>query len=1442
MLQFKEFDPKTGKSLTDYNPAGDRTPRVKEVKNSYLETWLETHQIEPAGLYVANFYDGVNDTDRRRREAEGKVLIFTSGGSGYFTDPICANLIATGDPIRKIQPIYADSQRAAHNAVAYGSLVVSDGKATAQTKQGGRILIIDDEKRSCGRATLVDRDGRQIPAQDLENLFDKMGDGTMLVPTSIVRELMLDKEIILAIDRGLQHKNDELGDLGDWIDDAFGDSLDPDLANRLLAEYKANGKISNYQVPQATAKSIARAIDNVARSSVLQFRAATPDLPGIAKGTVASSFWCKRLGVDAIVSTNDIKGDDGRLKQPGILDLDRGLWIERKIKAEWSNQTVGSQVKGTIPTATLNEFNPMMAAKAAELADIAIDNWQVAEKFVEQEDRKRARNLIVDPPDGIERVQTERRNNQESVYKILKADRYGQLNQLPNISRQLKQSLRRDRLDVATSGITVPAAIAQHHSKLEPWEVCNRDLPHGAIVAYYRSPFPNVGAAAIAINNLDALRDGDLEAFNKQGVIYLNPWTAKNIAITDFDGDRNGCFVGYVGDEDLPDRLRAELCDSGNGGNRYEAGRAALAQIITQPDLERATYPLAVKELIESNAPEKKPLPIAKAKKADHPWHEDESLTEAIWRAWEVTANNPTGKVANQAIVLQSLAAETIYIDPAKKPALLKQIAKAYAGIPIEAIPSDEYLIGQGLPAMELGENILKIVEAAGNIDRQLPDRRVAFAERNLQTVNALIKNYSNSAVAKNLQTAVDTAKSSNGIDDTIHDFGERLQYKKHELRLNVKKPEIYLDRDLPTNTQEPIGWAVETANEFYRGGAEQSTDLGLQEIGSENLNRRFRSLLPNVHTERQKEVVDSFARQYKTCTDAIREVKHRIVKELPEDRQPTLTIVSSTGKSLTIQRLCDVDRDGTSPVWDLGDGATTARFEILRNQDEDGKEQYVTYLSKDNGQRRKIGFVTPESAVVNQLSKFPIENIDGKKCLTIDRPSIEFHPPYSLQNDIDRIFASANQVIDRLEAIVPIEQRLQYASAAWRTSAGMGMATKVFPDRLAAYLDRVPSITLNHPTVAALELEHSAEIVIRFDRDPNISLIAPDGSTQDLGMSTYGDSPLISPGTVVRARISRPLDPKIRIATENGEFVVTPAPNITQGAIEPTMGNFILKPGADRIEVSYLKDGNQPVILGVLGRELVNKESRKNLSGSERFSGTMSRGVKTGILEIQVLESIAHQPVAAIDRGESIPLPPEYQPVQPEKLPPSQAVRCGKTEATPTEDRGEDRYHPSAGELREMYSAANLAGDTIAMSKIKKLGIELNDLYGNRAPDDYRNPVVAIVAGEDPSYDRTAMEIANEQITKPSSKSSQMNRYNPSVGELRVSYLAKQASNDPVGMAKIIKLGQTLANFYPHEGKAPDDYQHPAVSIGLNERELLLSVQAKDRQADGFNNSQHYR
>jgi hypothetical protein len=1332
MLQFQEFDLKTGKNLTDFSPDGERTLKTKQVENCYLEKWLQTHRIEAQSLYVANFYNGVNDSDRKRLETQGKYLICTSGKSGYFTDRTTADLIAKGDKSRNIRPIYADGKRSAHNAVAYGSLVVSDGKAAAQTKSGNtRILIIDDEQRSIGSTPLIDREGRKIPTKELAHLYDKMGDGTMLASTKLLRGLLLDKEVLLAIDRGLQQSEDiadeELGDLGAWIDEAFGDSYNPDLAGKLLEEFKHTGRISNYSVDLQTAQAIENKIDRLARSAVLQFRAATPDFPGIAKGTVATSSWCERLGVDAIVSTNDIKGDDGRLKEPGIIELESFWWVNRKIKAEYSNQSVGAQVKGTIPNATLNELNPMMAVKAAELADVAIDNWQVAAKFVAKEEARHERELVIDTPEGIDGVDDdEPRNNRSTLAALLSADKYGQLTQLPNIGRQLNKSLRRDRLDVATSGIVVPAAISQHHSKLEPWEICNRDLPHGAIVAYYRSPFPNVGAAAIAINNLEVLCDRDREAFTKQGIVYLNPWTAKHIAITDFDGDRNGFFVGYLANDNLPRQLREQL---GNlpltGSERYEAGRKVLAQIILQPDLEPGKFPLSVKEFIEANSPDRKPLPIAKAKKADHPWHEGESLTQAIWRAWDITANNPTGKVANQSIILQSLASETVYIEPQRKPSLLKQIGAAYSEIPIEAIPNDEYLIDRGLPPMQLAEKIENIVQASKQLDRLPVAERLAFAELNLGNVNRLLKSYCDSAVAKSLQTAVDTAKSSVGIDEAIHQFGERLQYKSHLLRQNVKKPDIYLSRDLPTNTQEPIGWAVETANQFYNAGLQHQ----LQEIESEDLNKRFRSLVPITHNDGQKAVVDEFARQYRNCTKAIGQVRDRLNKELPQDQQPTLTIVSSSGRSFEVQRLCDADTMGNSPVWNLVDGENDTKFEIYRNRDNDIKEDYIVCLAIDPATKITIGYVTPESATINNLDKYKIGGLDGKKCLSVSNSTIEFHPPFALENDVDAVFASADLVLSELENSIPNDKRMQYASAAWHSSAGMGMATKIFANEISQHLDNVPPIALNRPTAAALELRDGVQLAIRFERDLHVSAISANGSTIDLGLSTYGDSPLITPGTVVAAKVVRPLDPKIHIRTELGEFVVNPAPAISQIQIEDFSGKFAFDRRGKDIAVDYLGSGGRRIPIGVLGRELINKESKAKLnSGTHLLKGTLSRGLSEKILEIQVQRLIDHQPVARIDRGELMPLPQQSMPLK------SHAPAVSS-----------ERHYPTAGELRQLYGVAELAGDVAKMAEIKSLGVLLNDIYpdGDRAPDDFAHWAVEIPVPE-------------QEITEPPSRSTE--------------------------------------------------------------------------------------
>jgi hypothetical protein len=1297
MLSFQEFDLKTGKSLTDFNPKTERIQRVKQVENCYLEKWLQTHQIEPQGLYVARFYNGVNDSDRLRLEARGKYLICTNGESGYFTDRRTARVIAQGDDRGFIQPIYADGKRSAHNAVAYGSLIVSDGQAAIQTKSGNsRILIIDDEHRSSGATQLKDRDGRMVPASQLADLYDKMGDGTMLTSTELLRGLLLDREVLLAIDRGLRQtadlQDDELRDSGD---------LEPELAEQLLREFRTTGRIATYFVDLQSAREIERQIDRIARSAVLQFRAATPDLPGIAKGSLATSEWCERLGVNAIVSNNDIKGDDGRLKQPGILELKSFWWVNRKIKAEYSLQSVGPQLKVTIPEATLKEFNPIMEAKASALAEVAVDNWQVAARFVAKEEGRHQRELI-DTVEG---------ENGRPLYQILKADRYGQLNQLPSISRQLNKSLRRDRLDLATNGIEVPAAIAQHHSKLEPWEICNRDLPHGAIVAYYRSPFPNVGAAAIGINNLEVLQRSDNGAFDKRGVAYLNPWTAKHIAITDFDGDRNGFFVGYLSSDNLPSQLRQQLSNLPlTGEERYEAGREVLAQIILQPNLERGEFPLVVQEFIAANAPERKPLPIAKAKKANHLWHEGEPLTQAIWQAWEVTANNPTAKVANQSIVLQSLAEETVYIDSGRKIDLLKQIGAAYSEIPSQEIPSDEYLVEHGLPQMQLAANIESIVRASNEIDAQPVADRLAMAERSLAIASQLLKSYCESAVAKNLQTAVDTAKSSVGIDESIYEFGERIQYKAHQLRQHVKKPDIYLSRDLPTNTQEPIGWAVETANRLYHSGRQHQK---LQETESDNLNKHFRSLLPITHNDTQLAVIDKFARQYRNCTKAIEQVQERLYQQRPADRQPTLTIVSSLGNAFTVQRLCDADLAGDSLVWDLIDGQTNTEFQIVL--DESSPEKYAVWMAKaEVGEEKIIGFLTPDPSISSQIDKYKIQGIDGTRRLTIKQSTIEFHPPYALKNDVDLIFARASGVTDELEKSVPATERKQYASAAWHSSVGMTIATKVFADEISKHLDKVPPIALNHPSPDALKLRDGEQISIRFERDYRVLAIEPDGSVRDLGLTTYGDSPLISPGTVVTAKIVRPLDPKLQIDTELGKFVVNPSPNISQIPIEEFTGSFIFDRQDKDIGVYFLSP-TRPMMLGMLGRELINTASKANLKiGNNFLKGTLSRGANDQILEIHVTALIEHQPIVKIDRGERIPLPDRFQAKEPIE----------------TLNR---LYYPTAGELRQVYRSAELAGDIAKMLRVRDLGEQLNQVFpnGDRAPDDFSSPEITVSENE---------------------------------------------------------------------------------------------------------------
>ncbi|MEO0491117.1 MAG: hypothetical protein AAFZ49_16430, partial [Cyanobacteria bacterium J06659_2] len=577
-------------------------------------------------------------------------------------------------------PLFAHDATSPHNRVAYGSLIASDGIRSTTVPQS-RILVIDDETRDFGAEFLLDRNGNPISPDDTAALLDKMGDGTMLISTGLMQNLITEDEIerISAAEFDKAGISDDITQLDDI------DAVD------------------------AAQQTIDKRVQRLVHSTVTQFRAATPDLPGMAKGTMTTSRWADRLGVDAIISTNDIKGDDGRLSSPGFKAVSR-FWVNRKSDARYGLQSVGPQVKGTIPDATRVEFNPRMKKQAEQLAEIAAQPSRLMGLYIQQRERRVA---------STELDELQSAPKPDWLYEVGKADEKGLLTGFSKMNRKLDRFLRGRRVDVATHGIEVPSAMAQHHSQLKPWEVCNKSLPDGAVVAYYRSPFPNVGAAAIGINTHRAIKDADSEAFHKEGVAYLNPWTAKNIAITDFDRDTNGYFVGYLPNEPgFADQVRAQLAhtESYPPAAQYEAGRSLIAGLIYEAQhspetavLRAATetegFPVAVAEFVERNAPEHRPPEVKKAKKIKHPWHEEESQATATWRAWAVTANNPTGKVANAGMTLQSLAAET-QCAPDRED-LLRQIATSYQGVLIRErqgklmIPTDEQLQAKGFSAYQ---------------------------------------------------------------------------------------------------------------------------------------------------------------------------------------------------------------------------------------------------------------------------------------------------------------------------------------------------------------------------------------------------------------------------------------------------------------------------------------------------------------------------------------------------------------------------------------------------------------------------------------------------------------------------------------------------------------------------------------------------------------------
>jgi hypothetical protein len=1448
MLKFAEFDIKTGRPILEYDPVTNaQTQSYKAVDVAYLQHWLKARGLERAPLYTADFYEGINSSDNERLLKQGKHVIFTGGTSGkyvsaYFTDTATAHAILIGN--EREPPLYELGDKSAHYAVAYGSLPISDCYKDAIVKGGkGRsMLIVDDEAQSIGSKPITDVGGK--PVEDVRDLLSLMGDGTMLLPTGLMRELLLEKEVNAIIRQEIERTdrdlNAELGVVGEWLDEVTGDKVEDELVALIAAEYRANGRIGTSHVHLNAAKTINKLLDKAADESVIQFRAAITDTPGMFKGMMKTSKWCERLGVAAIVSKNCIKGNGVDLDTVGILELNKGstLWVGRKEVATWGEQSVGMQVKICIPTATEQELNPLALARAGRLTEIAVDPYLLGQKYIADDRRKKSNLAIVIDDNGEVSGQVRQK---DALADLLALDVNGEITQMPTIQRRLTEALRTSWVDAATSGVEVPSAVAQHHGKLDVWEICNRKLPHGAVVAFYRSPVPNVSAFALGVNNLD-FKDVDPESYNKRGVVYVNPWTAKEIAISDFDGDRFGQFVGYVAKDPnaFIGQMREVVSAYQSPSRRYEAFHAAMAQSIRLgTELERSTFPLSVAELAVATSLDHRPQQIKKAVKVAHEWNRqsNQPISDAIFTTWTKVAANPISKVANLGMNLQMLAQNAINTPANEKAALLHNVGIAFTKL--KNIPSDDTLINAGLPALDFANRIDRVKVLSKELPLQAVTQKSAqLITQGLAEVATILKDYAEYPVASQLQVAVDSLKSSNGINEDLFKFGLALCYQKNEVRAELKADWVYstdkspprgLSTVLPANTYEPIGEHVRAVNDIFESVLQVQRDI---KIGREDLNSAFRQIVPLSHTSQDSSMVDGYVSQYRAARDILGVATARQNEQRLEDKQPTLTITSAnSGKTFEVHRTIQAQQKNTvnkNRVWELAP-SQIYRFSIETNPTA-GTDPYLVNLI--DAQDRQISILGSTTYEMLEQGNFDLVKLDAamKQRASVKlQGRVELHPPRIMINDTDRHKAVMTQVLANLKAAISPEREDAALSAIWygnqstdrrvrNSSAGMSIATKILPDRLGAYLGVKRTLDLGSVSeYGGIIADAQTTIDLRIDNlikkegagaVPVASAILPDGSTVELG-SILKSAPPPPPGSILAGTVTRKVrDIDLVLGSEKRKVV--PSNDLASvGLIDRTSAKFAFKVGVGGVEVSAIH-GNSSTVLGTL----VPKSRDRTDTIPSSNEGSFERTLHTHQIEVHVREFVAHQPVSDILSGEPLILPRFIN----SHLPPLQPPRH---QPPPPE-----RYLPNRAEIVGWYQAAVATNNADDTQYLIQIGQQLKTAYMREPfmqgqppvetlPDDYHHATVSISIEDKQRLDSTR--------DRPSPS------YHPTRADVVKWYKAAVTVNAD-DTQYLMDLGVQLKTAYSNEpwmqghsvDRLPDEYQHPTVSISMADKQRL--------------------
>ena len=831
--------------------------------------------------------------------------------------------------------------------------------------------------------------------------------------TAVTKE----KALILIIDDESLSKDADTGTYkADWGKEPIT------LSNGITISDKAMGAIASklgdcYSLISA---DLAKALEAEAKRP-FQFRAGVPEWEGIIKGTCRSSLLCQALEVDAIVAKSSIKGDR-KTTTTGIHEVN--LYWSRKEDARFTEQKLGTQALVFFPEGVQADVLPKLKAKAESLAEAQADPRKIAQLYIERHEKRLEKSQepeveeitqLIEPELAQELGLTEiinpndRQQNpppdkeyKDWLYEVLKADLteggHCQILEMEDITKRLQEFMQSEWVDVATGGVYVPSGIAQPHNQLQEGEVSFKGLPDGAKVGIYRSPVANAANFDVFTNNLKTLRENDPEAYVQKGICYMNPSDAKRLVI-DFDGDR----VGIIPSQLTPDQ-----------------------QTQTQKEIEQ--YPTLIQEIITKNLPENKPVQVEKEKKIPRDQeHGFPNLASAAINA----ADNPTGKVANLGMRLEALRWDTQNIAPEDKASYLQNIGNHFQKVLAEDL-SDKHKF------QILNDDWRSRISEIREIAQKVPHstQQVKTIEEGLGKTERLLWDLE-TLTAVNLQRAVDTPKSARKVDEQEFEFCQKIgKFKEVEWIKDKDNTQAYLgNRGLKTNTQDPVGWMVEQANQIHHE---------YKLVGDRNYNR-FDHLLPKdklnpEHTTWAKEISSEYSHQIAKAVATRNRLEH--------EEEIAIVATSPKGNIIEIVSPSQADPEGKSPIWDMAKQGESVDIQIAQNKDWKTKSNYpykaVAILDEET--KVDIGLISPET-----IKKYGKTLEDGKVLANL---KLDFNLGIS-RNDVKDMFATAEKYLEAQSATIPENERESRAAALWHNN-NRAIAAKMFTEIVTAQLQEL--------------------------------------------------------------------------------------------------------------------------------------------------------------------------------------------------------------------------------------------------------------------------------------------------------------------------------------------------------------------------------------------------